>query len=57
MYNSYEEKYTTPIDIFYSLDDQNYNLAMDSIAIGFGRGIESERICDMEQENDEELEV
>ncbi|OSA94615.1 UNVERIFIED_ORG: hypothetical protein B2H93_08135 [Clostridium botulinum] len=57
LYNSYEDKYTTPIDIFYSLDDKNYNLAMNSIAIRFGRGIESERICDMEQENDEELEV
>lgn len=57
LYNSYEDKYTTPIDIFYSLDDKNYNLAMNSIAIRFGRGIESEKICDMEQENDEELEV
>ncbi len=57
LYNSYEDKYTTPIDIFYSLDDKNYNLAMNSIAIRFGRGIESERICDMEQENNEELEV
>ncbi len=55
LFNSYEDKYTTPIDIFYSLDDKNYNLAMNSIAIRFGRGIESEKICDMEK--DEEFEV
>lgn len=57
LFNSYEDKYTTPIDIFYSLDDKNYSLAMNSIDIRFGRGIESEKICDMEQENDEELEI
>lgn len=57
LFNSYEDKYTTPIDIFYSLDDKNYSLAMNSIDIRFGRGIESEKICDMEQENDEEFEV
>lgn len=56
LYNSYEDKYTTPVDIFYSLDNDNYNLAMNSINIRFGRGIESERNCNMEQENDEELE-
>ncbi|OOP72815.1 DUF6075 family protein [Clostridium beijerinckii] len=57
LFNSYEDKYTTPIDIFYSLDDKNYSLAMNSIDIRFGRGIESEKICDMEQENDEEFEI
>ncbi|EOR25292.1 hypothetical protein A500_10460 [Clostridium sartagoforme AAU1] len=57
LFNSYEDKYTTPIDIFYSLDDKNYSLAMNSIDIRFGRGIESEKICYMEQENDEELEI
>lgn len=57
LFNRYEDKYTTPIDIFYSLDDKNYSIAMNSIDIRFGRGIESEKICDMEQENDEELEI
>lgn len=57
LFNSYEDKYTTPIDIFYSLDDKNYSLAMNSIDIRLGRGIESEKICDMEQENDEEFEI
>lgn len=57
LFNSYEDKYTTPINIFYSLDDKNYSLAMNSIDIRFGRGIESEKICDMEQENDEEFEI
>lgn len=57
LFNNYEDKYTTPIGIFYSLDDKNYNLAMNSIDIRFGREVESERICEMEQENDEEFEV
>lgn len=57
LFNSYEDKYTTPIDIFYSLDHKNYSLAMNSIDIRLGRGIESEKICDMEQENDEEFEI
>jgi hypothetical protein len=57
LYNSYEDKYTTPIDIFYSLDSDNYNLAMNSINIRFGRGIESEKNCDMQHENEEEFEV
>ena len=57
LYNSYEDKYTSPIDIFYSLDNGNYNLAMKSVDIRFGRVTENERNNDNEEEIEDECEV
>ncbi len=36
LYNNYADKYTTPADIFCSLDTRNYNLAMKAVNIKFG---------------------
>ncbi|ADL52064.1 DUF6075 family protein [Clostridium cellulovorans] len=52
LYNNYEDKHTNPLDIFYNLDSDNYNLAMESINIRFNREAEKE----LNNENEEEVE-
>ena len=36
LYNSYSDNSTSPVDILYSLDGNNYNLAMNGMDIRFG---------------------
>jgi hypothetical protein len=36
LYNSYSDNSMSPVDILYSLDGNNYNLAMNGMAIRFG---------------------
>lgn len=39
LYNSYSDDSTSPIDILYSLDGNNYNLAMNGMDIRFGKSM------------------
>ena len=57
LYNNYEDKYTSPLDIFYSLDSNNYNLAMQSMNVRFGRVSENEISKDNDEEIDDGLEL
>lgn len=54
LYNNYKDEYISPMDIFYSLDDENYGLALKAIDIRFGRDIEKEK--NIKDELEEELE-
>lgn len=54
LYNNYKDEYISPMSIFYSLDEINYNLAIKAIDVRFGRGIERE--VNIEEELEEELE-
>lgn len=55
LYNSYEDEYTSPIDILCNLDEQNYNLAIQSLNIRFGMSRENE--IDLEDEPEEEYDM
>lgn len=55
LYNNYKDDYISPMNIFYSLDEENYNLAIKAIDIRFGRNIEKE--LNIEDELEEELEL
>lgn len=55
LYNNYNDDYISPMDIFYSLDEKNYNLAIKAIDIRFGMQIEKEVY--MEEELEDELEL
>lgn len=55
LYNNYNDDYISPMDIFYSLDENNYNLAINAIDIRFGRHIEKE--VNIEEELEDELEI
>ncbi|QUH20390.1 DUF6075 family protein [Alkaliphilus sp. B6464] len=63
LYNGYNDNAISPIDIFYSLDKENYNLAMCAVDLRFGKDIvrmeyDSEFKHEEELENDEdELEL
>lgn len=56
LYNSFDDKDTSPIDIFYSLDNDNYNLAIQSMNIRFGRVNENSRSNNNEEEIEDEFE-
>ncbi|SKC66571.1 DUF6075 family protein [Maledivibacter halophilus] len=53
LYNSYSDKYTTPIDILYGLDSDNYVLALNSLDIRFGVEREME-ICSIDEGKENE---
>ncbi|SCG83673.1 hypothetical protein DW1_2107 [Proteiniborus sp. DW1] len=55
LYNNYKDDYISPMNIFYSLDENNYNLAVNAIDVRFGRDIEKE--ISIEDEIEEELEL
>ncbi len=55
LYNNYKDDYISPMNIFYSLDEDNYNLAVNAIDVRFGRDIEKE--ISIEDEIEEELEL
>lgn len=57
LYNCYEDKYTTPVDIFYSLDSDNYNLAMKSVDIRFGSVFSHEMNNVNEEKIEDEFEI
>ncbi len=50
LYNSYEDKNFTPMDILSNLDRENYSLAMESFDVRFGHS-------SMEQVNEEDDEI
>lgn len=50
LYNSYEDKNFTPMDILSNLDSDNYSLAMESINVRFG-------YSSMEEVNEEDDEI
>jgi hypothetical protein len=58
LYNSYSDNSTSPVDILYSLDGNNYNLAMNGIDIRFGMSMVIEKEQQKEVVEDEwELEM
>ncbi len=57
LYNGYSDTGISPLDIYYSLDEANYNLAQESINIRFGMTniYQQEQIT--EQHDDEEWDM
>jgi len=55
LYNGYSDDRTNPMDIFYSLDSSNYNLAMFATDLRFGMAITNENTNDTELEDDYDL--
>jgi hypothetical protein len=57
LYNNYAGESTTPLDIFYNLDERNYNLALNGIHVRFN-GMEKTKEQDIERiEEEDELEL
>lgn len=55
LYNRYSDDRTNPMDIFYSLDSSNYNIAMFATDLRFGMAITNEKTNDTELEDDYDL--
>jgi hypothetical protein len=57
LYNNYAGESTTPLDIFYNLDDRNNTLALNGIHVRFN-GTEERKEQDIEKiEEEDELEI
>ncbi|MBK5262878.1 MAG: hypothetical protein JJE17_09970 [Peptostreptococcaceae bacterium] len=53
LYNGYEDNFTSPHDLFRTLDSKNYLIAKGAIDMRFGRDVEEQ----MDEELEEEMEI
>jgi hypothetical protein len=53
LYNNYAGESTTPLDIFYNLDERNYNLVLNGIHVRF-KGMEKTKEQDIERIEEED---
>ncbi len=57
LYNSYSDNFTSPVNILYSLDGKNYNLAMSGIDIRFGVSMVVEKESEFKKVEEDEWET
>ncbi|MGV8147045.1 MAG: DUF6075 family protein [Alkaliphilus sp.] len=55
LYNGYTDNHTSPCNLFYSLDEDNYNLAINGTDIRFGMAMNDEIALPEEDELDAEM--